>query len=317
MTMTFVGFMSSFKRHGDERYEFPILGYLIPEPGSEEILDSDPPAAESVQLLYEIKHVHIPESLVIGTAHISIGPAFAVALYDKQRAQYLFKSGFLRPEYSAVRLTVSISQQGHEDINWSLPLQCIQNCGDAKRQIYLNKDLQLELTGDPEQYPSDVYRVSATVSLELPDGIVINSPLDEFSHMVSTAVQAASTLSGRDTYYIAQDTDTEILELRDLQFAIVRDFWSRTFIYSVVFTPLLLALVIGDLIRRMGLRRPESAAVVLISLAAVLLTLLPLRAVLVPPDIPDLTRVDRALTAELMLFLSIFVLGYARSIWKG
>jgi hypothetical protein len=318
MTMILIGFISSFTRRGDERYYFPFDGYLIPDPGSGAVLDSDPPAAESVHFLYEIKHVQIPESQVRGTAHISIGPAFAARLYDSRRSQFLFTDAeHLRPEYSTQRLTVMISQQGHEDIRWPLPLLCIQHCGDRDRPIFLNKDLPLELSGDPQQYPSDIYRVSATVSLELPDGIEVKSLPSEFVHMVSTSVQAALALRGKDIYYIPQDTDTEEVDLRDLQFGIVRDFWSQTFIYSVLFTPLLLALVIGDLIRRMGLRRPESAAVVLIGLAAVLLTLLPLRAVLVPPDIPDLTRVDRALTAELMLFLSIFVLGYSRSIWKA
>ena len=70
--------------------------------------------------------------------------------------------------------------------------------------------------------------------------------------------------------------------------------------YTIALAPLLL---LGALVWS-GLRSPESAGRAALEASVGLVALLPLRQVLVPPDVQSLTRLDVVLSIELLAFIA-------------
>ncbi len=323
--VTVVGLVQSVRSNS-----LPVerLGYLV----SDSREASDPAAEDSVRVLYEVNLLKVPEHQTNGTAHISIGRRFLAFLYDTTNSRYVYDTHDPRfapdtppvlPEYSALTIAITIERDTTELALIRIPLNCVRSCEDIngyeRRQKLLDKELSMTVRGDSGQYPSDEYFGNATVTVELPSSLTLRDPdhPDDLIHMVSTAVTVGHSLGGKNLYYVPQAGDTELLYLRDMGLGITRNFWSQAFVYGALGAPILLAFVIGDLLRRIQRLGTEAAAVTLVGLGTVLLAVLPLKVVLVPSEIGDVTRVDRILLVELMVVLSVMVFIYVRSLWKS
>jgi hypothetical protein len=84
----------------------------------------------------------------------------------------------------------------------------------------------------------------------------------------------------------------------------VREWRTQLFVYLVAFLPLALltALVTGALLTSGG---ESTVTSITVNLAVATLAILPLRAVLVPPDLQGLTRIDYILVIQLLLIISV------------
>jgi len=94
---------------------------------------------------------------------------------------------------------------------------------------------------------------------------------------------------------------------------ITRDWITQVYTYAVASAPFVMAAMLLHILRitrRFSTEPVKDLPVLLVGLPAVFLTVLPLRAVLVPADIPGVTRTDLILGLGLMILLTIIVVAY-------
>jgi hypothetical protein len=90
----------------------------------------------------------------------------------------------------------------------------------------------------------------------------------------------------------------------DLRMLLVRDTRTQYFVYAVAFIlPLMLLLALVLVPFSSG--RATNFTDVTVNLAVATLAILPLRAVLVPPDLQVLTRIDYILVVQLLIIISV------------
>lgn len=157
------------------------------------------------------------------------------------------------------------------------------------------------MTGDPKLFPSDRYVIQTGTRL------------------VNAADQ--STVERRE--YLGEpagssDLDVKLLEIRqagDERFVVAemsRSALVSAFVYAIALTPLVFAAVIGHLLFGRDRIGPADQATLYLGLAASGLTLLPLRAVLVPGEVQtaSLTIADLVLGTEFGLLALLAALAH-------
>jgi hypothetical protein len=83
--------------------------------------------------------------------------------------------------------------------------------------------------------------------------------------------------------------------------------------------PLVLCLLIAHMLFSSASRNRENGDFVrdlILAVAGVVIAILPLRAVLVPPEVQGLSQVDVILGSELVLIVCLALIGYALHIWR-
>jgi hypothetical protein len=174
--------------------------------------------------------------------------------------------------------------------------------------------VSLPLDGNSALYPLDWYEFSANLNLYLTSSLEFaDSTLPNF---ILLPVDIISDEGMSDFTVVAAQSNPTAVSGPDLvSIVIVRSSVTRLYILSIALIPLMLALVLGHFI---AVRRTEDAVKkpeVMAALAAFLFAVLPLRIVLVPPDLLELTYVDTLLGVGVVALLTILLLEYARSVW--
>jgi hypothetical protein len=138
------------------------------------------------------------------------------------------------------------------------------------------------------------------VDIELPYPLVMNDggglfmPLTLFVH--STSEMAGNKMA------VQLRPDVGISAQQPLQITVQRNGMKQWYVYAAAAVPLCLALLLLPEMRRQ-LKNPRRPSELLVGLAAAALAVLPLRTVLVPNEIPGLTRVDFVLQIGLALLV--------------
>ena len=160
------------------------------------------------------------------------------------------------------------------------------------------QQLTLDLTGDPADYPDDQYVLTATMSISLPPPLVYlagNGIQQTFSPHLAAVASAGLPFTLKEAGFANQDGVVTV------QFG--RPPGTKFLVWLVALAPLLLLAAGLATVRR---RR----AALNLATAAALLAILPLRQVLVPPDVGGFTRIDALLAAELVTFIAVAALAH-------
>jgi hypothetical protein len=245
----------------------------------------------------------------------------------------------IKSDYSELPLEVSILSRPnyvHE-----VPLKSFYTVSSIRQAAGLvSSPVTLAMSGNPESYPSDVYRLDIMVQMKLPKGLCLlntheddpflNSGCSRDEHLNPGKIEPTiklikdTSLESRNIRYStihnyvdlmpadaniwADDVDDyRIIDGWMTDILISRDIGFTWYVYAITLIPGLFAVI---LFRMFLLSRNVSATGVqstLVGTVAVLLAILPLRGVLVPAEIQGLTRVDLILGME-ALFVA-FVLG--------
>jgi len=208
------------------------------------------------------------------------------------------------------------------------------------------------LAGPIREYPSDYHQLSTNVEIRLPKGFTLSGATQEevsglgtltttLPHMIR--IRSSQGMEGRTISLLRSDTSLplprSIDEPRitatnvntmagppttqvdmpsqddvDLRMLMVREWRTQLFVYLVAFLPLALltALVTGALLSSGG---ESTVTGITVNLAVATLAILPLRAVLVPPDLQGLTRIDYILVIQLLLIISVAFLLNGWQLW--
>jgi hypothetical protein len=210
------------------------------------------------------------------------------------------------------------------------------------------------LAGPTRQYPSDYHQLSANVQIRMPKGFSLPSVTQEGDVSVigsspaalphAIRIRSSQGMEGRtialfepganiplprslDVPRIAMTkVDTTVSPANpqidvpsqddvDLRLLLVRDSSTRYFVYLVAFLlppMLLLALVLVP----SSSGRAINFTDITVNLAVATLAILPLRAVLVPPDLHVLTRIDYILLFQLVLIIAVAFLLNGLTAWQ-
>lgn len=170
--------------------------------------------------------------------------------------------------------------------------------------------ISFPISGAVTSFPQDSYSASVIAAVALPDPIVYRTGGQDLRFLPVHVV--ATQDAGLADYDITYDIflSGAPASSPSLLMRLTRSNWSRAFIYSMALVPLFIALVLAHLV---WLRATKIDTMLGLLFGAVL-TILPLRAVLVPAEIGSATLIDSLLGSELMVLLLVGVAGYWRYI---
>lgn len=175
----------------------------------------------------------------------------------------------------------------------------------------------VEIMGDSASYPHDKYLIDLTTWFFTPDGIYYGTPekdsdgtLIPFGMFVSLSPNMPEKIA---KVYTRDGTKPAVISVGNYQYIgieLYRDSSSLIYVYGMSFIPILLTLLLSHrlFINKRLNKSPEDN--LLLEVAAVFLSILPLRTVLVPAEIQTTTRVDYILAFSVTLLVSIVLVRY-------
>jgi hypothetical protein len=166
------------------------------------------------------------------------------------------------------------------------------------------------LVGQSDEYPLDWYSSAAFVGVRLPRSVVYVPPRRDpardqeisFILPIQVDLRAAQALSDIDLRSNAR----RVTEAQDeLRIAIGRRLSTKTFVFSLLAIPVLLALLIVAALRERGFGDDNGLRDLILGITGATLAILPIRQVLVPASIPGVTLVDWWLGGAVLLLAAV------------
>ena len=182
-----------------------------------------------------------------------------------------------------------------------------------------SQTMTLSITGDPSLYPFDAYQLNLFFTLNLPRELWSTQPMGDHHGMgilpLVVGVDTAISMQNYSLAFAYPSDEPGGLPVTDI--LIQRDTASKWYILGIALIPLMLSILFGHFL--LSRRSPEKrlGLEALIALATFVIAVLPLRAVLVPPDVAGLTYVDTLLGLGLLLIVVVLATLYAHSTWAA
>jgi hypothetical protein len=257
---------------------------------------------------FEVDRFAASDRTVDGTLVLQIGSELKARLYDNTAAALVLpRVSFAR--YDAAALSVAITERIHgTQVIVAIPLRSV-----LQNQAGGSAHFQLPVAGTPSAYPSESYGVDGTVAIVLPSNLVFAGGSDEPTDIGAVTVQAftSKSLGGVNVIFASNNPSLNA----PFGIWISRDPVTILFVYCVALVPLFFAVITGHLWAYRARREEFPILPFIAALGTVIVTALPVRLVLVPPDVVALTRVDLTLGTELMILLVVAALAYWAQIW--
>jgi hypothetical protein len=253
-----------------------------------------------------------------------------VVNYDAVEARYVVNPTYARSAIEvqilelAGRTTISKSvmlgdlfpSDGHTP-GGVLPAGQVGPCG---REYGVEMLIDLDLASHPLAYPHDWYTADTMVEVVLPPGLSLGVVMEDFGTLVpfTLFVNAGTELGdnvlrvNHRTVKVSYGPLMRNLSFASIQLVFTRDPQTQFFVYGVSVVPFALFIV---LLTFVPTQRGDQLWNVLFGIGAGFLAVLPLRQVLVPDEVPGLTRVDFILGAELTVMVALF-LGLRALFWN-
>jgi hypothetical protein len=164
--------------------------------------------------------------------------------------------------------------------------------------------------GQQNSYPNDWYLFGSFVALSLPEGISLYDGKNGFSSNipVETKVGLGPGMSGRQLVVMQQHEPKSPYYVQT-EFEIVRDWKIKLYTYAMACIPLAFWTILFHSFF-ISSHPSEPARSSIVEALAVTLAVLPLRLVLVPAEILELTRIDLTLGLAITLTLLLLAIKY-------
>lgn len=169
---------------------------------------------------------------------------------------------------------------------------------------------EIPVAWHPEFYPSDAFVTQMEVSVFLPNDVRWHSayPPNVVPSDVMVGLGDSSILGTMDVTVGQQHGD--IPELAPLELRITRDFVTQTYSYLLLLVPSLIGLMLGSSRREPREGTSPDHLGFMLAVVASLLAIVPLRSVLVPPEVEGLTRADLILGLGISVLLLVGARAY-------
>jgi len=177
--------------------------------------------------------------------------------------------------------------------------------------------VEFRLHGQPDMYPGDWYWLESEVYIELPDSLWVHEPAGDFQSVLPMQLFVAAGIEMADKDIVVKQEEDPNGYFSTLDLMIRRDSRTRTYTYGMALLPTLLGLLLWHMLVVSRNRKEQSPGTFMLEAAAVMLAVMPLRAVLVPPDAQGLTRVDLILGFGLVVIVSAVLVKYSMDVWNA
>lgn len=281
---------------------------------------------EPATLVLTAKRVILPERRMEVEAAVEMPAELLDLLYDGSKNTPLLghtDAGLrcLKSDYRDVKFRLvfmgQLPDQPGMDRAVPVPVSSFApSCADFGRTAGFRKEFELGAGfARPEMYPSDYGWFTYIVRLEIPAPFSLREG-NHFAFNVPLCVrfQPGTADDGRAIRFAATRPDEFEGEIDVL---VMRSAMISLFTYVLSAVPMILALLLAHALFCTAGGASIRPHEMLVGAAAILLALLPLRAVLVPPDVPSLTRVDVLLGSGILLIVSIVCFRYVADVRPG
>jgi hypothetical protein len=163
-------------------------------------------------------------------------------------------------------------------------------------------DLRLPIVGDPRQFPGDLYLLDMALGLWRAGPSGAPAPL-----LLSIAIDDG--MADYDVFLLGSPAPAAGFD--EVRLVLLRNGYEQVAVYAVLAVPLILGIVLMHVFFLSHLPSANFATDFLIPLAGLMLTILPLRSVLVPAQIGGTTRIDYVLGYEALILLAFAIVAYA------
>ncbi len=274
------------------------------------------PTLSEALLTFHVDRVSLTDRKVYGNVVVHIPPQVLAGFVDRRTGSQIPPAELNQsPEYRDKQLVAIMFASGEvpHQVGQSIAQLVYYPASNLAGLGGIVGAISFPVSGAVTSFPQDRYTTSVIAAVGLPDPIVYRTGGQDlrFIPVRLVATEDASLGDYDITYYIYGNWSPS--SSPSLQIRITRSDWSRAFIYGMALVPLFVALVLAHLV---WLRATKIDTMLGLLFGAVL-TILPLRAVLVPAEIGSATLIDSLLGSELMLLLLVGVAGYWRYILES
>jgi hypothetical protein len=182
---------------------------------------------------------------------------------------------------------------------------------------------KMPVYGQASLYPSDWYYITAFVQVELGRFSLHERDTSRYSFFLPLDLKIApptSQMAGTTLAYGRGEGMGVIDDVRMFDLVVTRSFLVKSFVYGVALIPFVLSLLLAHMLFFFPTSQipPDGAFIrdLILAVAGVVIAILPLRAVLVPPEVHGLSQVDFILGAELAFIVCLALVGYALHVWR-
>jgi hypothetical protein len=299
--LSFTSFLTSYINHG------------------EKITPSLQAAMDRPYVTFTADTLSPSEDTIDGTLSVVLPPGFAQFITDGKGTPVFGKgtTNVLRPYANdVITIKVLVTRTSvNKEFFFTVPLKDYS----AGSNLGLHEfPVTIPVNGYSGWYPQDRYTDTLTVAMALPDGWgpSIATGAESVVHTVDGGTVA-------DSYHVSiTPSDKKFNDLESnapdtFNVTITRDWYNQFFVFTVALIPILFAVLFFHLLfvsgGRYGIGRSFEHFTE--ALVVSILSVLPLRVVLVPGDISGLTRVDLVLGVGLVLIVTVAAGKYAQEIW--
>ncbi len=271
----------------------------------------------------------IPQRRMTAYAILELPPDIKDELWDVKSQQFLYQHvltftaiSTLKPQYADAALTLSIFPLAQASaFTISVPFKSEYFTHSLGTPL-VKSPFDLPLDGFPNYYPSDWYSSSFSVYAQLPDNIALRDTFGAVHFTLPMDVLVCQNLTiangwlgfervGFNPVILGTSDSVRLVDLY-----VTRPVATQTFTYLVAILPILMAIVYGHYLFFYPRVKEDPLHDVIIGAATIMIAVLPLRAVLVPPEVQGFTRVDLILGLGLVLIVCLPFLKYGIHLLK-
>jgi hypothetical protein len=281
-------------------------------------LESSPPADGHARITVKIIGISAADRLATGSVELRFDPAVLSTLWDVADRQYLFtpdpitRALVVSPAYAKKVITLTLFDlNGLSEATQSVTLDSFSFLSIPEYASHVVFTVTAD--GDPRAFPSDEYEIRLQVYFQLPTDVAFRTSNIATGVPTESDVDVSPALRAYEIYRLSTAKGLPSSSTQ-VNLKIMRNKFGRIFVYMIGCLPFLL----GAAIATRWLFKPTESSEPLglvIGLGAVALTLLPLHSVIVPSDLPLMTRFDLMLAIATAVLISGAVFALANNVW--
>jgi hypothetical protein len=319
--MAFILVLFSFvTNYGDSMIKEPYVSTdapFAPPYGLVSTVQKDDNSSRAVLELQIQKHSLTDSTITLGV-QLSVPDDLRTQLWVGGFEGHALTQKEIEEQYPTGFITIELVDtfQPSSSISIPVPLKAVIPMERSGMPKYVfTTTLNVPVFGQQNMYPSDWYFYNGFVSLSIPPPFSLHRLKGnfEFNIPVETKVGLGIGMNG-ERLIVQQSPSRKNPYTDNVAFEILRDTQTRTYTYAMACVPIIFSAVLFHWFFWRGKR--ESIRSSILEALAASLAVLPLRVVLVPPEVPGLTRIDLILGFALAITLAVFVFKYATELYS-
>ncbi len=277
--------------------------------------------ASCADVIIEMQHYSPIERQLTGVVHIKIPDSVKENLWDSNGYISTIDNDhpnalILRSTYENSEITLITFSSFLSNVESEIKVPLGEFYTDYAESP-ITVPFTINFSGESSTYPGDWYYAENYFSLSLPDPIWLRDNDAGFNATIPINLYISSSFQMRDfNAIIKRGIKNNDIPSFLLKILIVRDGTTKYYIYAMAFLPILLSLVFAHSNFVIQKNKEKVVGNIILEVAAIMFSVLPLRSVLVPSNLDGLVSVDLILGLGIALMVFFALIIYAQEVWK-